>query len=63
MVSNDFAALVPFIELLEFDAKECGLQLVEATIQARFRVLSDQLPELGPHGPEPFLFSVPFEVK
>jgi hypothetical protein len=29
----------------------------------RFRVLSDQLPELGPHGPEPFLFSVPFEVK
>jgi hypothetical protein len=28
----------------------------------RFRVLSDQLPELGPHGPEPFLFSIPFEV-
>jgi hypothetical protein len=28
----------------------------------RFRALSDQLPELGPHGPEPFLFSVPFDV-
>jgi hypothetical protein len=28
----------------------------------RFRVLSDQLPELGPHGPEPYVFSVPFEV-
>jgi hypothetical protein len=28
-----------------------------------FRVLSDQLPELGPHGPEPYLFSLPFEVK
>jgi hypothetical protein len=29
----------------------------------RLRVLSDQLPELGPHGPEPYLFSVTFEVK
>jgi Invasin, domain 3 len=29
----------------------------------RLRVLSDQLPELGPHGPEPYLFSLPFEVK
>ena len=28
----------------------------------RFRVLSDQLPQLGPHGPEPYLFSLPFEV-
>ena len=28
----------------------------------RFRALSDQLPELGPHGPEPFLFSNPFTV-
>jgi hypothetical protein len=27
-----------------------------------FRVLSDQLPELGPHGPEPYLFSLPFDV-
>jgi hypothetical protein len=29
----------------------------------RFRALSDQLPELGPHGPEPFLFSLTFEVE
>jgi hypothetical protein len=29
----------------------------------RLRALSDQLPELGPHGPEPFLFSITFEVK
>jgi hypothetical protein len=29
----------------------------------RFRVLSDQLPELGPHGPEPYVFSLPFDVK
>jgi len=27
-----------------------------------FRALTDQLPELGPHGPEPYLFSVPFSV-
>ena len=29
----------------------------------RFRVLSDQLPELGPHGPQPYLFSLPFNVE
>jgi hypothetical protein len=28
----------------------------------RLRALSDQLPELGPHGPEPFLFSLAFRV-
>jgi hypothetical protein len=28
----------------------------------RFRALSDDLPEVGPHGPEPFLFSKPFNV-
>jgi hypothetical protein len=28
----------------------------------QLRVLSDQLPELGPHGPEPYVLSVPFEV-
>jgi hypothetical protein len=28
----------------------------------RIRALSDQLPELGPHGPEPFLFSLSFDV-
>ena len=29
----------------------------------RLRALTDDLPELGPHGPEPFLFSDPFDVK
>jgi hypothetical protein len=28
----------------------------------RFRALSDDLPEVGPHGPEPFLFSESFNV-
>ncbi len=28
----------------------------------RLRALSDELPELGPHGPEPFLFSDPITV-
>jgi hypothetical protein len=28
----------------------------------RFRALTDELPELGPHGPEPWLFSEPFDV-
>jgi len=28
----------------------------------RFRALSDDLPEVGPHGPEPFLFSDSFNV-
>jgi hypothetical protein len=28
----------------------------------RFRALTDELPELGPHGPEPWLFSNPFDV-
>jgi hypothetical protein len=29
----------------------------------RLRALTDDLPELGPHGPEPYLFSRVFEVK
>jgi hypothetical protein len=29
----------------------------------RLRALTDDLPELGPHGPEPFLFSDPFRVE
>ncbi len=28
----------------------------------RLRALSDELPALGPHGPEPYLFSDPFDV-
>jgi hypothetical protein len=29
----------------------------------RFRALSDELPHLGPNGPEPFLFSNYFDVR
>ena len=29
----------------------------------RMRALSDELPELGPHGPEPWLYSGLFEVR
>jgi hypothetical protein len=29
----------------------------------RLRALTDELPELGPHGPEPWLFSQPFDVR
>jgi hypothetical protein len=29
----------------------------------RFRALSDELPFLGPHGPEPYLFSETFQVR
>jgi hypothetical protein len=29
----------------------------------RMRALTDELPELGPHGPEPWLFSGLFEVR
>jgi hypothetical protein len=35
---------------------------VEREGRYRLRALTDDLPELGPHGPEPFLFSNPFEV-
>jgi hypothetical protein len=29
----------------------------------RMRALTDELPQLGPHGPEPWLFSGVFEVR
>lgn len=35
---------------------------IDKTGTWRLRALSDELPELGPHGPEPFLFSNPFVV-
>jgi hypothetical protein len=38
-----------------------SLQITEEG-RYRLRVLSDDLPALGPHGPEPWLFSNPFEV-
>jgi hypothetical protein len=29
----------------------------------RLRALTDDLPELGPHGPQPYLFSEVFEIE
>ena len=62
---------VPNNHLLEgnrFVATDSGVAVFDSLAVTRkghyrFRVLSDQLPELGPHGPEPYLFSLPFEVK
>jgi hypothetical protein len=43
-----------------------GIAVFELSVRAegrfRLRALTDDLPELGPHGPEPFLFSDPFDV-
>jgi hypothetical protein len=33
------------------------------TERYRMRALSDELPQLGPHGPEPYLFSDVFTVR
>jgi hypothetical protein len=51
-----------------FRATEDGVAVFDdlgVTKEGRYqlRVLSDQLPELGPHGPEPYLFSLPFNVE
>jgi adhesin/invasin len=44
-----------------------GVAVLNPSIQKkgkyRIRALTDDLPELGPHGPEPYLFSRLFEVK
>jgi adhesin/invasin len=49
-----------------FVATENGVALFNLAVNTagsyRFRALTDQLPELGPHGPEPYLFSLPFGV-
>jgi Big-like domain-containing protein len=50
-----------------FKATENGVAIFDLGVtkkgRYRFRVLSDQLPELGPHGPQPYLFSLPFNVE
>jgi Bacterial Ig-like domain (group 1) len=50
-----------------FRDTENGIAVFELAItekgRYRFRALSDELPALGPHGPEPYLFSNWFEVK
>jgi hypothetical protein len=51
-----------------FQATEHGVAVFDdlaITVPGRYRIraLSDQLPQLGPHGPEPFLFSLDFDVE
>jgi len=50
-----------------FKETENGIALIELAItekgRYRFRALSDELPALGPHGPEPWLYSRWFDVK
>ena len=49
-----------------FENTENGIAEFEVAIEEkgeyRLRALTDDLPDLGPHGPEPHLFSDPFEV-
>jgi Invasin, domain 3/Bacterial Ig-like domain (group 1) len=50
-----------------FRETENGVAVFELAINERgryrFRALSDELPALGPHGPEPWLYSQSFDVK
>lgn len=50
-----------------FESTVAGLATFEISItrkgKYRLRALTDDLPELGPHGPEPWLYSYVFEVK
>ena len=49
-----------------FESTENGVAAFEVAVEKkgryRLRALTDDLPELGPHGPEPYLFSDVFEV-
>ena len=49
-----------------FENTEDGIAVFDLRIEEegryRLRALTDDLPELGPHGPEPFLYSEVFEV-
>lgn len=50
-----------------FENTTDGVAAFDLTVQKKgrfsLRALTDDLPELGPHGPEPYLFSRVFEVK
>jgi Bacterial Ig-like domain (group 1) len=50
-----------------FQSTVAGLATFELSVTEkgsyRLRALTDDLPELGPHGPEPWLYSYVFEVK
>ena len=49
-----------------FENTDAGIAVFDLSIEEegryRLRALTDDLPELGPHGPEPFLYSEVFEV-
>lgn len=49
-----------------FEDTEAGVAALDLAVgkpgRYRLRALTDELPELGPHGPEPYLFSEVFEV-
>jgi hypothetical protein len=50
-----------------FANTENGIAVLNVSVQKKgryqLRALTDDLPELGPHGPEPYLFSRVFEVR
>jgi len=50
-----------------FENTEDGIAAFDVAVEKkgryRLRALTDDLPELGPHGPEPYLFSDVFEVE
>jgi hypothetical protein len=50
-----------------FENTEDGIAVFDLAIERpgryRLRALTDDLPELGPHGPQPYLFSEVFEVE
>jgi hypothetical protein len=50
-----------------FENTEGGVAVFDLAVERkgrwRLRALTDDLPELGPHGPRPYLFSQVFEVK
>ena len=56
-----------FIEGSRFASTVDGLATFEIVVtrkgKYRLRALTDDLPELGPHGPEPWLYSYVFEVR
>jgi hypothetical protein len=64
---DDDENVTSHLEGERFVATEGGVSTFELQVDKkgkyRLRALTDDLPELGPHGPEPFLFSRLFEVK
>ena len=50
-----------------FENTEVGVAAFDLGIDRpgryRLRALTDDLPEIGPHGPEPYLFSEVFEIQ